>query len=266
MKARPFLRWCGGKTQLLPRLLEHVPSSYGAYHEPFLGGGAMYFALQPKEAYLGDVNHRLINAYKCISRELQETVWHLRRMERSSECYYEQRTLLNEERFSSLAESAARFIYLNKTCFNGLWRENGDGAFNVPYGGDRKGPVIDEQLLLECSILLRRSAWLKCEGFEAVGARAQPGDLVYFDPPYVPVKTESFVDYVADGFGAVDQVRLRDLARVLKGDGVHVILSNSDTTLTRELYDGFEIREVVAKRSINSDGAGRSGAKELIIT
>jgi DNA adenine methylase len=264
MKIKPCLRWVGGKTQLIPQLLEHVPPKYEAYHEPFLGGAALFFALAPERAFLTDVNPTLINAYCAIQSDIQMLVMELRKFERSANCFYEQRRLLNEYKDHQVITSA-RFIYLNKTCFNGLWRENAKGEFNVPYGGDRRGKVIDESNLLSCSIALQKASvfW---ESFERCETRVQKGDLVYFDPPYLPVSSNSFVDYTSDGFGKDEHVKLRDLARRLKKKGAHVILSNSDTPLTRDLYADFELREVKARRSVNSNGQGRGKVGELIIT
>jgi DNA adenine methylase len=269
MKTKPFLRWAGGKTQLLSQLLEHVPDQYGTYHEPFLGGGALFFTLRPRFAELGDMNVRLVNAYDCLARRLQQTVKHLMTLERSSECFYKQRDLLNAERPHPQIcdpEAAARFIYLNKTCFNGLWRENAAGNFNTPYGGNRKSQIVDPETLLACSVALSSCVNIRNESFEAVNERAKEGDLVYFDPPYMPINKNSFIDYVSGGFDMAQHTKLRDLARSLKERGCHVILSNSDTPQVRSLYDGFQLQAVDARRSINSDGDGRGKVGELIIT
>lgn len=265
---KPFLRWVGGKTQLLPHLLELAPKEFKTYHEPFLGGGALFFALAPKTAYLSDFNPRLVNAFRCIKEDLQEVVSHMRTFKRTKKCYYEQRDLLNQEGsvFFAEPEAAARFIFLNKTCFNGLWRENAGGGMNVPYGGDRSGMFLDEANLMACSIALRApNLYLNTEDFGDVDKHTSEGDLVYFDPPYIPLTATSFVDYTANGFGAPEQLRLRDLALDLKSRGVHVMLSNSDTPLVRELYKMFDLYEVQARRSINSNGMGRGKVGELII-
>ena len=224
----------------------------------------MFFALAPERAFLTDINPTLVNAYCAVQSEIQTLVMELRKFERNSDCFYEQRRLLNEHRDPQVVTSA-RFIYLNRTCFNGLWRENAKGEFNVPYGGDRKNKVMDESNLLSCSIALQK-ADIFGESFERCESRVHKGDLVYFDPPYIPVSSNSFVDYTADGFGKDEHIKLRDVARRLKKKGVHVILSNSDTPLTRDLYADFELREVQARRSINSNGAGRGKVGELIIT
>lgn len=268
MKIKSFIKWVGGKTQLLPHLLELAPKEFKSYHEPFLGGGALFFALEPETAYLSDFNPRLINAFRCVKEDLQGVVSHMRTFKRTKECFYEQRDLLNKEGsvFFAEAEAAARFIFLNKTCFNGLWRENAGGGMNVPYGGDRSGKFLDESNLMACSIALRASnLYLSSHDFGEVDNHADEGDFVYFDPPYIPLTATSFVDYTADGFGAPEQLRLRGLAVSLKSRGVHVMLSNSDTPLVRELYKGFDLHEVQARRSVNSDGMGRGKVGELII-
>ena len=267
MSVKPFVRWVGGKTQLLPQLLELAPKQFNQYYEPFLGGGAFYFALKPQSAVLNDFNHRLMNAYRQVALDVQSVIMALRSFERSEKCFYEQRNILNSEDITCPdAQAAARFIFLNKTCFNGLWRENSAGGFNVPYGGDRKkAKHVDIGNLIECSIRLRSNTRLHCEDFEQAVTDAQEGDFVYFDPPYVPLTATSFVNYKAKGFAYSEQVRLRDLALDLKSRGVQVLLSNSDTTLVRDLYKGFELHEVQARRSVNSNGAGRGKVGELII-
>ena len=269
MSVKPFIKWVGGKTQLLPQLLALAPKEFKTYHEPFVGGGALFYALNPSEAVLGDFNPRLVNAFNQVRDDVQGVVAHMRSYERTADCFYKQRELLNREDTSINgamldAQAAARFIFLNKTCFNGLWRENSSGQFNVPYGGDRKkARFLDASNLLECSIRLR-TAVVRCEDFGCV-TRASKGDFVYFDPPYIPLTATSFVDYTSSGFDYKEQVRLRDLARLLKDNGVHVMLSNSDTVLTRQLYAGFELHEVRARRSVNRNGAGRGRVGELII-
>ncbi len=267
MSVKPFVKWVGGKTQLLPELLSFAPKEFGVYHEPFLGGGALFFALQPKKAVLGDFNRRLINAYECVRHHYTHVVATMRTFKRTADCYYEQRSILNKEGYLHAAnpDAAARFIFLNKTCFNGLWRENNSGEFNVPYGGDRSGKFLDEKALLDCSIAMRGDVIVKADDFGSVQFRAAAGDLVYFDPPYIPVTVTSFVDYTADGFGAKEHLRLRNIALDLKERGVHVMLSNADTPIVRELYKDFALHEVQARRSVNSNGKGRGKVGELII-
>ncbi len=265
---KPFVRWAGGKTQLLPKLLEFAPKQFNCYYEPFVGSGALYYALQPSSAVLNDTNSKLINAYIHVCNDVQSVISHLRTLERSKVCYYQQRELLNAEKIEQLdALSAARFIFLNKTCFNGLWRENAKGYFNVPYGGDRKRSSHVNMLnLIECSIRLRCSTKFMNLDFENAVSTAQEGDFVYFDPPYIPIKTSSFVDYTSQGFDYKQHLRLRDVATKLKSRGVQVMISNSDTQLTRQIYAEFNCHEVLARRNINRNASGRGKVGELIIT
>ena len=265
LAAKPLIRWVGGKKQLLPQLLALVPEKFGTYYEPFVGGGALYFALNPKVAILTDFNPRLINAYRQVRDDVQGVATQLKKYARDEQSYYEARTSMNAENIDRLdSVAAARFLFINKCCYNGLWRENAGGGFNVPYGGDSKRKLFDVANLFWSSVQLRSSAIVRCEDF-GTASQASPGDFVYFDPPYIPVAATSFVDYTAKGFGAQEQLRLRDLASELKSRGVHVMLSNSDSPLTRELYKDFELHEVQARRSVNSNGLGRGKVGELII-
>lgn len=264
---KPFVKWVGGKTQLLPQLLERVPKSLGTYYEPFLGGGALFFALKPERAVLSDVNPHLINAYRGVRDRYRAIVSCLLEHEHlhSEEHYYEERAKLNE---GSGYERAARFIYLNKACFNGLWRENRKGEMNVPIGRQKSLKICDEDTLNLCSAALNcADTGIYCGDFEIV-SNAKPGAFVYFDPPYVPLKpTKSFTTYSAGGFGKTEHERLRDLSMALKSRGVHVMLSNSSAPFVYELYGkDFTIDEVDARRSVNSDGTGRGKVKEVIIT
>jgi DNA adenine methylase len=265
--ARPFLKWAGGKRQLLPHLLAHVPPRFGAYFEPFLGGGALFFATRPAHggrATLGDVNERLVRAYRGVARQGREVVRLLSTYPHDADFFYRLRSEPIDQR--SDAEVAAWFIYLNKTGYNGLYRVNSKNRFNVPFGRYTNPTVCDEAGLLACAEALADVS-LVVGDFESVVARARKGDFVYFDPPYVPLSaTSSFTSYTSAGFGPDDQRRLRDVARSLKRRGVHVLLSNSSAPLIRELYaGGFEIHEVSATRMVNSRGSGRGAVAELVI-
>ena len=257
---KPFLKWVGGKTQLLPALLSHVPKSFGAYHEPFLGGGALFFALQPKQAYLSDINLDLINTYRGVRNDCATVVIDLQRLaaqHADEEYYYLLRTEFNRH------PTPARFIYLNKTCFNGLYRVNKSGDFNVPRGKYKNPNICDAETLLECSEALR-NATLTCTPFQTI--RPAEGDFWYADPPYVPLNaTSDFTAYDKTGFDKMDQIRLRDFALKLKRRGVHVMLSNSDTPFVREIYKDFEIHTVEARRNVNSKGSKRGKVSEVII-
>ena len=272
-EARPFLKWAGGKRQLLDELVARVPREIGTYHEPFLGGGALFFRLRTlrrfQRAHLSDVNPELINAWRSVQLGLGNLLEELERLaERTLEDdYYAIRAL--DPAALTRAQRAARLIYLNKTGFNGLYRENRKGIFNVPYGHNSAPRVLDRENLLAVSqALAGTGVELEQAPFSAVLERAQPGDFVYFDPPYVPLSaSSSFTDYSRDGFGVNGQRELARVARELAGRGVEVLLSNSSAPLVYELYrgKGFQIEEITALRAINCKGEGRGAVKELLI-
>jgi DNA adenine methylase len=262
--ARPFLKWAGGKRQLLPHLRAHVPSTFGRYFEPFVGGGALFFALQPRAATLADVNERLIRTYAGVKADVGRVIALLQEHPYDEKFFYEARDVDVDAR--SDAEVAAWFIYLNKAGYNGLYRVNSKNQFNVPFGRYANPTICDEANLRACSLALA-NAELHNDSFEQVAARAKPGDFVYFDPPYVPLSaTSSFTSYSANGFGAEEQIHLRDVALELKKRGVHVLLSNSSAPLVRDLYArGFDVTEVSATRMLNSKPTGRGAITELLI-
>jgi DNA adenine methylase len=261
--ARPFLKWAGGKRQLLPHLLKYVPARFGAYFEPFVGGGALFFALRPERATLADVNERLVRAYRGVADHVGDVMRLLSGYPHDSEFFYKLRAKAIDAR--SDAEVAAWFIYLNRTGYNGLYRVNRKNGFNVPFGRYANPTVCDEPTLQACSRALAGKS-LVVGDFEAVASKAKRGDFVYFDPPYAPLSaTSSFTSYTSGGFGPDDQRRLRDVASALKRRGVHVLLSNSSAPLIRELYEGFEVFEAPATRMLNSKGDGRGPIAELVI-
>jgi DNA adenine methylase len=261
--ARPFIKWVGGKRQLLPALLGHVPKTYGTYHEPFLGGAALFFGLRPERAVLTDSNVRLIRTYLGI-RDDVDTVIGLLKSYKYDRGFFEEMRARDIDRRSD-AEVAAWFIYLNRTGFNGLYRVNSKNRFNVPFGRYENPTICDEDNLRACSRALA-TATIDVKGFEAILERADPNDFVYFDPPYVPLSaTSSFTSYTSDGFGPEQQTKLRDVALALKARGVRVLLSNSASPVVRELYRGFQLEEVGANRMVNSRGAGRGKIAELLI-
>lgn len=264
--ARPFLKWPGGKRQLLPELLKRIPAKYGTYHEPFLGGGALFFALAPKLANLGDMNPRLIKAYCAVRNDVEAVIERLQEyaLDHDEPNYYIRRSSEPKDDLGI----AAWMIYLNKTCFNGLWRVNRLGEFNVPFGRYDNPTICDADNLRACAEALRHGIAIAHQGFENVLIEAVAGDLVYFDPPYVPASsTASFTAYTAAGFGPKDQERLRDLALTLKMRGVHVLLSNSGTPAVADLYArDFEVTQVAAKRNINSKATARGPVAEYVIT
>jgi DNA adenine methylase len=261
---RPFIKWAGGKRQLLPSLLKHAPPNPSNYFEPFIGGGALFFALRPRRAVLADVNERLIRTYKGVRNNVEDVVRLLRSYPHNPTFFYRFR----EEKIDagSDAEVAGWFIYLNKTGFNGLYRVNRDNRFNVPYGRYANPAICDERTLRACSDALAGTELL-VDDFAAVVAKAKRGDFVYFDPPYVPLSTtSSFTSYTSRGFGEAEQTRLRDTAKKLKKRGVRVLLSNSSAPFVRDLYaDGFKLIEVSATRVVNSKATARGAIVELII-
>ncbi|HEY4016255.1 MAG TPA: DNA adenine methylase [Polyangiaceae bacterium] len=263
--ARPFLKWAGGKRQLLPALLRRAPGRYSVYFEPFVGGGALFFALRPGCAVLADMNERLIRAYRGVRDDVGAVVDRLKTYRYEESYFYEMRE--RDVDAGSDADMAAWFIYLNRTAYNGLYRVNSRNRFNVPFGRYSKNVLIcDEPNLRACSALLA-NAELVVGDFEAVTAGSREGDFVYLDPPYVPLsETSSFTSYTSGGFGSADQVRLRDVALRMKARGVHVVLSNSSAPFVRELYrQGFETDEVTALRQVNSRADRRGPIQELVI-
>jgi DNA adenine methylase len=264
-EARPFIKFAGGKTSLLPEILPRLPKKIGTYYEPFIGGGAVFFALAAegrfKEAVIGDANHDLIETYYAIKNDLGEIVRRLKAHagKHSEEYFYKVRAQKG-------ACDASRLIYLNRTCFNGLYRVNRKGEFNVPFGKYANPTICDEENLRAVSAALRGVSFLPGD-FERSTMRARRGDVVYMDPPYVPAsETANFTAYTKGGFGPETQERLRDVAQKLVKRGVHVLLSNSDTPFVRKLYKGFKIEKVQAPRRVNSKGDKRGNVGELLIS
>lgn len=270
-RAQPFIKWAGGKRQLLPAILSRMPSGMGTYYEPFIGGGAVFFVLDAEDAFdqaiIGDCNPELINAYSTLSDLTQlETVITLLKGYPYDRTFYEE---MRKKKPADLtaAERAARFIYLNRTGFNGLYRVNKKGEFNVPFGKYTNPTICDEANLRQVSGALRQDrVTCRIGDFEAQVVSAKAGDMVYFDPPYMPLSiTSSFTEYMAGGFTLTDQERLARCFKVLADRGVGVLLSNSDTPKVRELYAGFQQDVVSAKRSINAKADRRGPVSELLI-
>lgn len=267
---KPFLKWAGGKSQLLPDLLKWVTAAkpFGGYHEPFVGGGALYFALAASraidgEAFLSDTNQRLIRTYLGVRNQVEDVIASLRDHSRkhSRDHYYEVRSSTPAKQ----AEGAARIIYLNRTCFNGLYRENSKGGFNVPMGSYVNPRICDAENLRACSAALKH-ARIEPRPFETVLDVAKPGDFVYFDPPYVPLsETANFTAYSKGGFGEDSQRRLAEVFATLAKRGVKVLLSNSETPLVRELYGDFRIETVYATRLVNSRADRRGKIAEVLV-
>jgi DNA adenine methylase len=262
-RAAPFLKWVGGKTSLLPELLKHVPARLRGYHEPFLGGGALFFATRPRRAVLADDNGELIHCYQQVRDDVYGVLDALARHV-YQKAHFQAVRALDPLRLAP-AERAARLVYLNKTCFNGLWRVNRAGRFNVPIGRYKNPTFNNPSALISASHALR-GAELVHAPFEQALQRARPGDFVYLDPPYDPVSpTASFASYTAGGFSWEDQKRLAHSCILLNRRGVRFLLSNSATERVRELYKGFEQRLVRAPRFINSKAEGRGRVDELLV-
>ena len=267
--AAPVVKWVGGKSKLLPELTARLPERFGRYFEPFVGGAALFFRLAPQRAVLSDSNPDLIGLYTCVRADVAGVIKKLEhhRAAHSEAHYYATRTRWNDrERSWSSAERAATFIYLNKTCFNGLWRVNRSGAFNVPIGRYTDPPICVPDALRAASRALA-GASLRCGDYQAAAAEAERGDFLYFDPPYDPLTpTASFTSYTADAFGPDDQRALAELARGLVARGCKVMLSNSDTPFVRSLYKGFKIDRVKCARAINANAQRRGEVDEVIVT
>jgi len=266
--AQPFLKWPGGKRSLLPRILAHVPLGFETYHEPFVGGGALFFAIRaewPKvQARINDANARLVRTYAALKANPEAVIRKLRPMRNEETFFYRTRAKRTKIDGQTDATLAAWMIYLNKTGYNGLYRENRKGEVNIPFGHRANATILDAANLRAVSAALSGVA-ISSGDFEKAARRAEPGDFVYFDPPYMPRTEKEFVAYRAGGFSRADQERLAKLARELKEQGVSVLLSNSDTEEVRDLYAGFSFEEVQGRRSISRDGLGRASAPDLLI-
>ena len=267
----PFVKWAGGKGQLLKQLRSHIPD-YDTYYEPFIGGGALLLAVKPQKAVVSDVNEQLINTYLQIQKDAEEVIKLVNgfdKTECSKDFYLAMRSKFNEKitKHELDAECAALFIWINKHCFNGLYRVNGKGLYNVPYNNKVSGSSIVESNIREIGEYLSTyDVKILCQDFATTCEEAKRGDFVYFDSPYVPVsETASFTDYTKDGFGLVDHQRLAELFRSLTGKGVNCMLSNNDVPLVRELYEGYHISSIGVNRAINSKADKRKG-QEVIIT
>ncbi len=263
----PIVKWVGGKRQLMFELIKNMPKSYNRYFEPFIGGGALFFELQPEQAYISDMNEELINLYSVVRNNVYELIKDLSKHEVSKEYFLEIRNIDRTEQYTELSdvERASRFIYLNRTCFNGMYRVNSQGQFNVPFGYYKNPRIIDENNLLNCSELLKKTE-IKCADFSEILTKVKKGDLVYFDPPYVPLnETSSFTSYTKDGFDINMQFKLRDVCDELDNKGVKFMLSNSDTKLVNELYVNYEIKKVFASRQINANADGRGKITEVLV-
>lgn len=265
-RVRPFLKWAGGKGRLLTQFEPLFPEKISDYHEPFLGSGAVFFCLRGRiggRAYLSDRIEELAHTFKAVRDDPDSLIRHLGRHIYESGHYYRVRAQ-NPARLSP-AGLAARFIYLNRTGFNGLYRVNKSGRFNVPFGRYTNPTICDAEVLYAASSALA-GADIARRSFTDLPSWAEPGDFIYLDPPYQPLsKTANFTGYTAGGFGENEQRHLAEVCRHLDRLGARFMLSNSDTPLIREIYSGFDIRQVLAARAINASATKRGKVSEVVV-
>ena len=267
----PMLKWVGGKRQLLSEIVPMLDSKCSTYIEPFVGGGAVLFSMQPKKAIINDYNQELINVYRMVRDNLDELIEALEIHEEknSSEYYYEIRALDREDNFDRMSdvEKAARIIYLNKTCYNGLYRVNSAGQFNSPYGKYKKPNIVNEPVLRAISKYFNENDIEILNGdYRHALRNLDSKAFVYLDPPYMPISSSSsFTGYTEGGFGYNSQVELKNECDRLREQGIRFVQSNSDCEVIRELYKDYNIKTVKAKRSINSVANKRGEINEVLI-
>ena len=266
----PVVKWVGGKRQLLSEISPLLPKRITSYCEPFLGGGAVLFSIQPSKAIVNDLNSDLITVYEVIRDDVEELIDNLKKHENSSENFYTIRDMdRNKETYAAMSkvERASRLIYLNKTCFNGLFRVNSSGEFNSPFGHYKNPNIVNEPVLRAVNKYFSSSNITFCnEDFAVTLGRISKGSFVYLDPPYDPVSdTANFTGYNRGGFDRNEQIRLKQCCDELTQRGVKFMLSNSATTFIKELYKDYDISIVQAKRAINSDASKRGAIEEVLI-
>ena len=264
VRPKPLLKWAGGKRALLPEITKHMPKGYGTYYEPFFGGGALFFHLTPAVAVLADLNAEIINVYKTVRDSPEELIMALSSHLYDKDHYYEVRSI--DPKTLSNVDAAARTIYLNRCGFNGLYRVNKKGGFNVPFGRYKNPKIVNIENIYACSDALQDVLIDNINIKDFPWDTVKKNDFVYLDPPYVPLnETSSFTSYTKDGFGPEDHQWLADLYKELSARGVFVLHSNSDTEYTQELYKDFEVLEVLAPRNINSKAAKRAKVSEILV-
>lgn len=266
---QPVMKWAGGKRQLLPEIKKFVPVKFVTYYEPFIGGAAVLFAIQPQKAVINDFNAELVNIYRIIKEFPEELIMDLTKHKYESNYFYQLRGMDRTHEFSALSDiqRASRTICLNKTCFNGLYRVNSQGYFNVPFGKYNNPNIVNAITIRAVSRFLKSCDVKILSGdFEKAVVGAKKGDFVYFDPPYVPLSdTANFTNYTLDGFLLDDQVRLKKLCDTLSARGVNFLLSNSSAPVILDLYKGYKIEIVGATRAINSVAKKRGKIDEVLV-
>jgi len=266
----PVVKWVGGKRQILDEIIPHIPQKFSTYYEPFLGGGAVLFELQPKKAVVNDVNSELINLYHVIKTNVDELIEDLKKHKNEKDYFYKIRELdRNKECYNSLTpiEKASRIIYLNKTCYNGLFRVNRAGQFNTPFGNYKNPNIVNEFTLRAVSKYFNKAQiTFTCKDFDEALKGIRKGAFIYLDPPYDPVSdTSSFTGYDKGGFDRNEQIRLKKTCDKLNEKGIKFLLSNSATDFIRELYSGYKIHTIQARRAINSKSDKRGEIDEVLV-
>lgn len=267
----PFLKWVGGKRQIIPEIKKFLPENLPelAYYEPFIGGGALLFRLQPKNATINDYNGELVNVYRVIKNDVEALINDLKKHRNETGYFYEIRSIDRSETFNQLTdvEKASRVIYLNKTCYNGLYRVNSAGEFNTPFGSYKKPNIVDEAVLRSVNRYLNTASVRILNGDYALALEDAPrNSFVYLDPPYHPLSESSrFTGYVQGGWTEKDQIRLKQVCDSLHSKNIKFLLSNSSAKFIRELYDGYHIHTIQATRTINSNGKKRGRIDEFLI-
>ena len=269
---KPFVKWAGGKRQLVPTILaNHLPKNYNlqTYYEPFIGGGALLFSLRPKKAVINDSNAELINCYKIIKNSLDELIEDLKNHKNDEYYYYDIRDWDREKNFKSKTEvqRASRIIFLNKTCYNGLFRVNSQGQFNVPFGKYKNPNILDIAVLKAVNKYLNENqVRILNSDFQEAVKDAKRGDFIYLDPPYDPVsETASFTGYDVNGFNKQEQRRLKEVFDDLNSRGCHILLSNACTEFIEDLYKDYLHTKISAIRAINCNGKKRGKVDEILV-
>lgn len=266
----PFVKWVGGKRQLLNEIEKHIPEQFPRYYEPFVGGGAVLFHVQPKNAVINDSNKELVNLYNVIKESPEELIEDLKKHKNEEKYFYEVRGIDREkEKYFELSniQRASRIIFLNKTCYNGLFRVNSSGEFNSPFGRYKNPNIVNDITIRAVGNYLKNTnIQILNTDYEESLSKIRKGAFVYFDPPYDPISdSSSFTGYTKNGFDKTEQERLKKMCDKLNDKGINFLLSNSSTEFIRDLYKNYNMFSIKAKRTINSKGDGRGEITEVLV-